>query len=119
MKDESSGTEVHFIIDPRFKLTAERHHSQCCGAYIRQSLAGGRVVRVKRSIVIRLLQTMEELRRDGRKRNILGRSARRRPAPSHGQTALRRFRLAKNAKLLQIWVGRRGYLVNTSSTVET
>jgi hypothetical protein len=36
----------------------------------------GRVVHVRLSIVIRSLQTMGELRRDGRKRAIPGRSAR-------------------------------------------
>lgn len=64
--------------------------------------------------MIRSLQTMGELRRHGRKRNVLGRSARRWPAPTPGQSALRRFRLANYAKLFQIWAAREGYPANAA-----
>ena len=64
------------------------------------------------SIVMRSLQTTGEVRLDNEKRNILGRSARRWPAPPPGQTALRRFRLAYYAKLSQIWAAREGYPAN-------
>ena len=55
----------------------DRRHGRHPAIYRRiATTAAVRVVRVRRSIVIRSPQTMGELRRDGRKRNILGHSAR-------------------------------------------
>ena len=46
------------------------------------------------------------VRRDDGKCNFVGRSARSSPAPTRGQTALRRFRLANYPRPLQIWAAR-------------
>jgi hypothetical protein len=51
---------------------------------------------------MRSSQTTGQARRDNGKRNILGRSGRTRPAPTPGQAALRRLRLANYAKPLQL-----------------
>ena len=61
---------------------------------------------------MRSLKTMGDVRFDDGKRNIFSLLGEESAAPTPVHKPRRRFRIASNSKLVQIWAGTGGYLAN-------